>query len=288
MGGAFVAVANDSSATWWNPAGLAAGPFVDVTLGTASAGAGSAPGRTRAWGIAIAMPVLGASHYRLRITDIDQIDTTVAPAADRQEGRVGVPSQSLKLEQFGATLVHSLFPRLHAGATFKLVRGTAEGTGGKSTENSVDADVGLLGVAGPVRLAFLARNLSQPVLHRPGEGPGDGLRLARHFRAGVAYDGDLLPAGRSQPFIVSLDADLAAYDTARGPRRVVAAGAERWFAARRLALRGGARLNQVGSRERSASLGGSVALLKGIIADVHATAGSRAERGWGVVARASF
>ena len=27
MGGAFVAVASDSTATWWNPAGLAAGPF---------------------------------------------------------------------------------------------------------------------------------------------------------------------------------------------------------------------------------------------------------------------
>ena len=30
MGGAFVAVASDSSATWWNPAGIAAGPFVDI------------------------------------------------------------------------------------------------------------------------------------------------------------------------------------------------------------------------------------------------------------------
>src|SRR5687767_15417468 len=32
MGGAFVAVASDSSATWWNPAGIAAGPFVDIAL----------------------------------------------------------------------------------------------------------------------------------------------------------------------------------------------------------------------------------------------------------------
>src|SRR5258705_3280193 len=33
MGGAFVAVATDSSATWWNPAGLATGPFADVAVG---------------------------------------------------------------------------------------------------------------------------------------------------------------------------------------------------------------------------------------------------------------
>src|SRR5688572_15574551 len=35
MGGAFVAVANDSSATWWNPAGLADGPFLDTATARA-------------------------------------------------------------------------------------------------------------------------------------------------------------------------------------------------------------------------------------------------------------
>lgn len=33
MGGAFVGVSTDSTATWWNPAALATGPFLDVTLG---------------------------------------------------------------------------------------------------------------------------------------------------------------------------------------------------------------------------------------------------------------
>ena len=35
MGGAFVAVADDSTATWWNPAGLATGPYSDVAVGRA-------------------------------------------------------------------------------------------------------------------------------------------------------------------------------------------------------------------------------------------------------------
>src|SRR3954471_23584932 len=35
MGGAFVAVAADSTATWWNPAGLATGPYGDVSVGRA-------------------------------------------------------------------------------------------------------------------------------------------------------------------------------------------------------------------------------------------------------------
>ena len=286
MGGAFVAVANDSSATWWNPAGLATGPFVDVSLGGAFAGADPSPGQ-QAWGVAVGYPALGASYYRLRITDIDSLGPTVVPGAGRQEGRVGVPSQSLKLGQFGVTVVHSLFPRLHAGATFKVVHGSAEGTGSESTENHVDADIGVLGVAGPVRLGLTARNLSEPVLHRPGEGFPD-VRLARHVRFGIAYDGDLLPAGRTRPFIVSLDADLHAYDTVRGPRRVVAAGAEHWIKARRLGLRGGARFNQVGAQERVGTVGASVALVKGVMAEAHASFGTRAERGWGVVARAAF
>src|SRR6185369_13447208 len=32
MAGAFVAVADDATATWWNPAGLAAGPFANLVL----------------------------------------------------------------------------------------------------------------------------------------------------------------------------------------------------------------------------------------------------------------
>src|SRR5258705_3041766 len=47
MGGAFVAVATDSSATWWNPAGLAIGPFADVAV---------APGRVRLGGNMAAPP----------------------------------------------------------------------------------------------------------------------------------------------------------------------------------------------------------------------------------------
>src|SRR4051812_49468639 len=47
MGGAFVAVASDSSATWWNPAGLAAGPFLDFAIyrNALQAGGGNAPAR---------------------------------------------------------------------------------------------------------------------------------------------------------------------------------------------------------------------------------------------------
>jgi hypothetical protein len=183
--------------------------------------------------------------------------------------------------------VHSIFPGVHAGATIKLVHGSTEGTGSDSTEHHVDADIGFLGVVGPFRLGVGARNLAAPVLYRPGDGFQD-VRLPRQFRLGVAYDADPPPPGRSRPVMVSFDADLHAYDTVRGSRRVVAVGAERWLANRRLGLRGGARFNQVGAHERVGTFGASVALVKGVMAEVHASLGTRAERGWGVAARAAF
>ena len=59
MGGAFVAVADDATATWWNPAGLASGAYFSrdrwsaSTSQTPSSEAGSGPaasrGRRFAW-----------------------------------------------------------------------------------------------------------------------------------------------------------------------------------------------------------------------------------------------
>ena len=57
MGGAFVAVADDASAVYWNPAGIATGATFDLQV----------PSRpTRAVFVGAALPVLGASYYRTR------------------------------------------------------------------------------------------------------------------------------------------------------------------------------------------------------------------------------
>src|ERR671910_2614356 len=63
MGGAFVAVASDSSATWWNPAGLAAGPFLDLAIARTTAGIdGTLPAaRAGTWGLSLATPPFGVS-----------------------------------------------------------------------------------------------------------------------------------------------------------------------------------------------------------------------------------
>ncbi len=72
MGGAFVAVADDASATWWNPAGL---PSTLVFDGVADLGAlnfvpdrpiedASSAGQDRAFLVAAALPVAALSYTR--------------------------------------------------------------------------------------------------------------------------------------------------------------------------------------------------------------------------------
>src|SRR3954453_8633499 len=58
MGGAFTAIADDASAVYWNPGGLASGAFFGLTLDHNMADQGSAST------IALATPPLGLSYYR--------------------------------------------------------------------------------------------------------------------------------------------------------------------------------------------------------------------------------
>src|SRR5215510_9623016 len=78
MGGAFVAVADNASATWWNPAGLAhALTVVDLSASILKDGRRI---------IALGFPSLGLSYYRLKIIQIpSSIPTTGASAPGRQD-----------------------------------------------------------------------------------------------------------------------------------------------------------------------------------------------------------
>src|SRR5262245_46424075 len=79
MGGAFVAVADDATATWWNPAGLATGATLSLVWDMADNLAPTNPrpegpaslGDTM--GFALTTPALGLSYYRLRISDIQHL-----------------------------------------------------------------------------------------------------------------------------------------------------------------------------------------------------------------------
>jgi hypothetical protein len=274
MGGAFVAVASDSSAVWWNPGGLAAGPFLDMALAKAWT---EAEERLPSWqhrtsSFTMATPPFGFGYYRFRLTDIQPFNPTEEAPPDREDGGV---ARSLSASQLGVTLVQTLTSGVHAGTTLKYLRGTLDGG---DTQSRFDLDVGALAVAGPVRLGAVVRNVREPEF--------DDFRLPRQVRVGAAFDAE--PA-TGTPLIVAVDADLRAYDAGTGERKVLAAGAEQWFQSRRFGIRAGGRFNTVGRRERSATAGVSVAVRSGVYVDGYGVkGGSNDEQGWGLAARVSF
>ena len=296
MGGAFVAVASDSSATWWNPAGLATGPFSDMTTARAATDLqeGVPARRDRVSWFAASTPSIGFSYYRLRITDIRRSDPTGQPVVDREDTRAEVSVRSFSANELGLTVVQSILPGVHAGATLKYVRGTLRSSVGDTVqppselldsgeelrgghaENRFDLDAGVIGVAGPLRIGAVMRNVRAPTFG------GGAFTLPRQTRVGAALD-------ITKALTMAVDADARMYATASGDRRVIATGAEQWLWARRIGIRGGARFNRVGARERVATAGVSVAMRAGTYLEGHlARGGAAVERGWGLGARVTF
>jgi hypothetical protein len=147
MGGAFTAVADDATATVWNPAGLASGGFVTLALDT------NQLDRDSSQFIGLGTPPLGLSYYRT---------STVGGASGRNR---------LVVHHAGATVVQSIGDHgLAVGATLGVVRGNG------ATAFGADAGVMLSGGLGQVGLSV--RSLTAPSLA--------GMRLDRAVRAGVA------------------------------------------------------------------------------------------------------
>jgi F plasmid transfer operon protein TraF len=296
MGGAFVAVADDASAVYWNPAGLAMGSYFSLLLdyGTFKAEpdrtvrAGSKSGM----GLAFAFPALGVSYYRLRMTTIaePQDETQAVPPGN-------VRLQTLITHQTGATLVQSLTNSIAVGAAVKLVRGIAateivpdnnrddlldeasDLIGNAS--NKFDADIGVIASTGSLRAGFTVRNVAEPEF----EGPGGTIRLKRQFRAGVSV--------RPTPgLLVAADFDLDRVPGTVGDQRNVAVGAEAHIF-RRAFVRSGFRINTIddeaGGHRPVVSAGGSYAVFGSLLIDGQGTFGSEGgDRGWGIGARVVF
>ena len=84
MGGAFTAVADDATAVWWNPAGLAGGSYFSTVL---EYGHPKDPPDTNAnvKGVSIAFPALGLGYYRLPISQMRPPTSTGQATANRQD-----------------------------------------------------------------------------------------------------------------------------------------------------------------------------------------------------------
>lgn len=303
MGGAFVAVADDATASWWNPAGLGSVYFSTVfersTMTEPADTATDGPawrGDTRAF--AVSFPALGLSYYRLRISEIAPWPPAQAgePAGRADPGAGGVVLRSLATSQYGATVAQSLGAHLVIGSTVKLVRAglttATAGFGGGSLDDAAnldvplethgDFDIGAMAVIERVRLGVSVKHV-----HEPAFGDEDSrFVLARQARAGFVFSTAAFstePRGTADSLTVAIDADLTRTATAFGDARHLAAGVEVSLLGRRLALRGGASTNTVGDGGSSASAGLGLALLTGVYLDGAATLGSdRSRKGWAI------
>jgi hypothetical protein len=287
MAGAFVGVADDASAVYWNPAGLAGGAYFSLVLdgnGGRAAPDGMAEATSRSgWLLALTTPALGLSYARLQTTQ-------VRPAS-------GIPErshiESLVTQHLGATLVHSLADRVAVGATVKLIRGIAASTDvpGNDAEalldhadlighgsNKVDLDVGVMATGAFGRLGVTVRNLAAPTF---ATGAGDDLPLQRQVRGGASVL--LLPT-----WTLAADVDFLRTDGPFGDLREVSLGTER-HVNRRLAARGGVRFNAAGDAAPALSIGASYAVFGSVQIDAQVTGGSdKALRGWGIAGRMVF
>ena len=263
MAGAFTAVADDATATWWNPAGLAGGAYFSAILEYAHPK--DQPGEGLR-GVSLGFPALGLSYYRLPPGQARSTSTAAVGGNRQDEGGLSV---------YGATVGQSLGNHLVLGSTVKLLR-AAETKGG--------LDMGAMAVFGRARLGLMVRNVTEPEF---GSGP-EAVKLHRHARAGAAVTTG--SRGIIGDLTVAVDADLVKTPTVLGDERRLAGGAEIWGLRRRVGVRGGISGSTIGPRRSSLSGGVSAVLRPGTFVEAELTGGGsdEARRGWGIALRVTF
>jgi hypothetical protein len=303
MGGAFVAVADDSSAVYWNPAGLATASYFSLVLNHVEAKAHDqdlfGSGSQSATFLSVAMPALGLTYYRLRSTQAVDLSGPGQLDSPPILGGPATAVASLVTHHTGVTLVQSLTGYLAVGTTLKLVRGIAArgfvASGDREeilddagdligrAETKFDADIGVMATVAQWKFGVTARNVAEHEFDVAGDGVP--LVLHRQIRAGASV---VAATGLT----VSADMDLQSVPGTTGEVRNFAAGAEARVT-RSAWVRGGFRFNtkddQPAGHAPVGTVGGSYAVWGSLLVEGHAAwGGEAADRGWGLGARVVF
>ena len=317
MAGAFVGVADDASATYWNPAGLVTGPVVsliaetnrsDFDLAPVPVGLAVPPGTLASLGqsgtlVALGTWPIGATYYRLSTSTARVLTPGPVPPPDGTAANLG----RLTATHLGVNVLHSIVSGLHVGAALKYVHGSAgtldvapapadplDAAGDLDTRGSstFDFDAGVVADMRRVRLGLAVRNVLEPEFDTPQA--GTRLQLPRQVRAGGSVRA-------TEGLTFAVDADLTATpdpaahlrptaSVGQGEWRSLAAGAEQRFWQDRAALRGGMRLSTAGEARPVATAGGSLMLRSGLFADGFVAIGvdEAASDGFGIGVRFTF
>ena len=243
MGGAFVAVADDPSAVFWNPAGLASGQPAGATIEWVRFRFGNQDATPSAGPFKRSAKFVSLGTWPIGISYANYDEARLVPGANGT-----LESQRFSTKQYGATVLQTLVDGLVIGTTIKYVRGTvATGPAVEATvrealdagadrdgvsSGTFDLDAGAMFDGRVFRLGWTMRNLRSPRFDGP---EGTAIQLKRQSRVGLA----ILPA---DGLIFALDLDVNTADLVTGRQRMLAAGAERLFSPR-FAVRGGARWN---------------------------------------------
>ena len=207
MGGAFVGVADDATALYWNPAGLASGSYFSLVLDAAGKpavpDAGKQGAKQSSFFIGLTTPALGLTYYRLQqvlaTPSVGPIPTDAASSGRNLQGAAEVRLSSLTTHHAGITLVQSIFPGVAVGATLKMVRGFAaselmaaataeEAFDRESLEangsSKFDLDFGVMASSPRLKAGLTMRNVTEPEFTTREHVV---LPLERQLRAGVAW-----------------------------------------------------------------------------------------------------
>lgn len=304
MAGAFVGVADDASAVYWNPAGLATGAFVSFVLDYGRTetvpGLDRDPlGGDRQTGgmVSLTLSPAGIAYYRQGLLVAGPREAEAPGPSGREEVVRSV--QALVTSTLGAAVLQSIGDYFVVGATLKLMRGEvgsglsdavsaaqaldAAGAMDRRSSTTGDVDLGVMAALDRFRIGVVARNLTTPAFEA-GDA-GEVVELEREVRVGGAWASGWPGISR---VIVAVDGDVLTRESVSGDRRDLAAGVETWWLGRRFGARGGVRTSTLGEARPVVTGGVSAGVTPAAFIEAHVAYGQDESRGWSVGARFTF
>lgn len=238
MGGAFTGVADDSTAFYWNPAGIAFGQFLSAGIyhGEEESNRADRTFDDRATGFSLRYTFMGVA-----LTQFSQ----------------NVDQRELDTFDVAVSVLQSLpIDNLVVAGNVHYLSGSIAIDGTKSDSSSWDVDLGVMYEPTlNVRLGVMLSHLRRARFAVPGT--DERLEVPRHARAGVSFR---LP----RSFLVAADVDLSSQGDGTDSWREISLGGEKGFFDRRVFVRAGMRVeagSDLGARP-AFSLGAGVPVWK--------------------------